>query len=122
MSQNCVSDFILKSITSSDSNSTARVTINENFRKIKSVVECINDNLGDLLNILPPINPNNLSNYVVQYNNGTYSLVEMSHGIKYRIRSNESIRIGEDYQYIVYDTLENYGNIVIDPGGQLIIL
>jgi hypothetical protein len=46
----------------------------------------------------------------------------MSHGIKYRIRSNESIRIGEDYQYIVYDTLENYGNIVIDPGGQLIIL
>lgn len=117
-----VSALLLKQITSVDSQATARATINANFDLLKKVIQCIGANVGDFLNILPPVTPVPGLTYNIIYNGTDYILVPASTGTKYRIQPSEAINIGSDYQYIIFNNFENYGSVTIEPGGQLVIL
>jgi len=112
----------IREITSVHSNASARQLINDNFRLIKDKLVCIGGVLTSGILIQPPVPPQIGVNYVVQYTGSGYILVPQSQGIKYRIRENEKVYVGNDYQYIVHQHLINLGEIEVEGDGELVIL
>jgi len=116
----------LKEISSQHSNASARKIINENFRLVENILDCLKCiNITDIGGITFP------SPLIVgtEYNwlwTGTgFTLVPdlttgSSSGIKYIINSTDRIFIGHDYQYIVHEYL--YVGGIIDVEGELVIL
>jgi hypothetical protein len=123
---NCDAEkFILKSIAGLDSQSNARNTINDNFSKIADKIRCIGSKFGDYLPITPPNPPVRGEQYSVVYNGSSYYLQPSSaakYGTKFIIRENESILVEKDYQYIVKNNLEVYGDFILEAGAELVIL
>lgn len=116
----------LKEISSQHSNASARKIINENFRLVENILDCLKCiSITDIDGITFP-NPLIVG---TEYNwlwTGTgFTLVPdlttgSSSGIKYIINPTDSIFVGHDYQYIVHEYL--YVDGVIDVEGELIIL
>jgi len=117
-------DIELRDITSIHSYASGRVVINKNFQKIKA-------NL-DLLSVMPIKDLNRLNfpetpivgvDYVMNWNGSSYDIISATFkntGTKWKIESDETIKVLPGYQYIVHDRLDLEG--IMDLEGELVII
>ena len=120
---NCDSELLkLREITSLHSQANSREIINENFRKLRQYIECMVGDINVMTNILPPVPPVIGQSYVIYFDGTNYIMIPFSAGTKYRIRSNERIFVGEDYQYLLYGHIIIEGTFDMEAGAELVIL
>ncbi len=117
----------LKEISSQHSNAAARKIINENFRLVGNILDCLKCiNITDINGITfpQPLVVGTEYNWLYTGNN-QFTLVPdlttgSSSGTKYIINPNDNIFVGHDYQYIVHEYI--YIDGVIDIEGELVVL
>jgi len=113
----------LQYIGSENSESSARVIINQNFQlllsKIDGAITTSVQNFSDLT-IEKPLTPEKV--YGWKYNSdGTFKLSPLiNDGIKYIYAANEDLYVPAENQYIVHSYIYVGGNMTID--GELVIL
>lgn len=120
-----LSDVILKQITSLHSNASARDLINENFSKLKKVVDCLSELTTDDLNdLIFPDPPETGVQYVLIWDGNNFVFVPSATnpGTKYIIRPDESITVLDDYQYIIADHIFIFGDLNLEGNAELVIL
>lgn len=125
MATDCLGNTVLKKISDDKSQSEARVTINDNFAKLSSVIKCMSQVIADQINsILPANTPVNGVQYVLQYNGSKYVMVEANTnpGSKFNIRADESVRVVTTNQYLIFDHLYLDGTLTIESGAECVIL
>lgn len=116
----------LKMIAESHSISSSREIINENFKGISWIVECVrNLPLELLLTMKTPTAPRPGVQYSITYDDATrsYKLIEGSSNFnagQWHVRPGQTLRVAQDYQHIVYGKFINEGDL--DLQGELIIL
>lgn len=116
-------DIKIQNIGSLNSQSSARDIINRNFKALRDAVICISEiSIEDIGGLILPDPPQNNVQYVLQWNGSAFEFVvaNTNPGTKYIIQADEYIKVLEDYQYIVHDTLFLYGTL--DVEGELVIL
>ena len=118
--------YTLRMIAESHSISSSREIINENFKNLSWIIECIqNLPLSLLLTLKVPTNPKAGVQYSITFNETTqsYELIEGSSNInagQWHIQRGQTLKVSKDYQHIVYGKFLNEGNLDIE--GELMIL
>jgi hypothetical protein len=120
-----INKYLLKSVTSLNSNSSAREIINENFKKLQEVIVCIAElSVNDLNNLIFPNPPTLGTRYELYFDGTDYVLVEAytNPGTRYVIPSDQNVIVKDGYQYLVHDHLFLNGTITLEGNAELIIL
>ena len=118
--------YTLRMIAESHSISSSREIINDNFKNISWIVECVrNLPLSMLLTLKVPTDPKAGVQYSITFNETTqsYELVEGSSNVntgQYHIRRGQTLKVPKDYQHIVYGKFINEGTLEIE--GELVVL
>ena len=118
--------YTLQMIAESHSISSSREIINENFKNLSWIIECVqNLPLSLLLTLKVPTNPKAGVQYSITFNETTqsYELIEGSSNInaeQWHVQRGQTLKVSKDYQHIVYGKFLNEGNLDIE--GELVIL
>ena len=117
-------NIMLTDISSSNSNSSAYDTINRNFRKVKENLDYISVlPLDDLKKLIFPSSATANTDYVLNFDGSKYNISPIrfsNKGTKWKIRSDETIDIGADFQYLLHNRIDIEGKLDIE--GELVIL
>jgi hypothetical protein len=121
----------IKQAPSNLSQDAIRVLYNENFRKIRVLLQTLysdslnNTNIIQNLNISFPQTPDPRLQYVMIYNPSIQKWVVSEYlGTQNLLEDGEAVKIGSKHQHVVNEsmTIDNGAEVILEAGGELVVL